>query len=246
MRPSPFFVPLARPSLGVIVSPASAYDIVCIGPVPDTVYFVRSLVPTLRLIAVVAIVAAIVGQLVRSLQAPNFVFWNFFGYFTIQSNVIVAVAFAVTLVAAARRKQSSVRVSALRGAATVYIATTGLVYNTLLVKATLDNSFTVPWSNDILHKWIPLYAVLDWILFSDRARLVARHVWLFLIYPAVWLIVILIRGATDGWVPYPFLNPALGYGVVALYCLGVALFIAVMGLIVVALSRVRIVRLARA
>ncbi|MBK0297369.1 Pr6Pr family membrane protein, partial [Bacillus sp. S34] len=58
--------------------------------------------------------------------------WNFFGYFTIQSNVIIAVAFAVTLVAAARRKRGDLGVSLLRGAATVYIATTGIVYNTLL------------------------------------------------------------------------------------------------------------------
>ncbi|WP_169795871.1 Pr6Pr family membrane protein [Curtobacterium ammoniigenes] len=206
----------------------------------------RSLVLSLRLLAVVAVVAAIVAQFVRSLEAPNFVFWNFFGYFTIQSNIIVAVAFAVTIVSAARRGRRAERWTVLRGAATVYIATTGLVYNTLLVHATLDNSFTVPWSNDILHKWIPVYAVLDWILFSDRARMVARQVWLILIYPAVWLVVILIRGATDGWVPYPFLNPKLGYGFVALYCLGIALFIAVMGLFVIALSRVRLVRIGRA
>ena len=35
-----------------------------------------------------------------------------------------------------------------------------------------------------------------------------------LIYPLVWTVVVLIRGATDGWVPYPFLNPSQGYGVV--------------------------------
>ncbi|WP_144763455.1 Pr6Pr family membrane protein [Curtobacterium sp. 9128] len=202
----------------------------------------RTLVNSLRLIAVIAVVAAIVAQFVRTSQGPGVVFWNFFGYFTIQSNIIIAAAFALALVAAARRQREGVGASVFRGAATVYIATTGIVYNTLLVEAALGNSFTVPWSNDLLHKVIPVYAVLDWLLFSDRARLRTRHVWWFLLYPAVWLVVVLVRGATDGWVPYPFLDPGLGYGVVALYCLGVAVFIALMGLLVIGMSRLRLIR----
>ncbi|ROP60723.1 Pr6Pr family membrane protein [Curtobacterium sp. ZW137] len=203
----------------------------------------RTLVNALRLIAVIAVVAAIVAQFIRSVGSPTYAFFNFFGYFTIQSNVFIAAAFAITLVAAARRKRDGLGVSVFRGAATVYIATTGIVYNTLLVNAALDNSFTVQWSNDVLHKILPVYAVLDWLLFSDRAKLLLRHVWWFLLYPAVWLVVILIRGATDGWVPYPFLDPAQGYGVVALYSLGVAVFIALMGVLVVGMSRLRLVKL---
>ncbi|MGN7190986.1 Pr6Pr family membrane protein [Curtobacterium sp. MCBA15_004] len=200
----------------------------------------RTLVNSLRLIVVIAVVAAILGQWLVSMRAPDYSPIDFFGYFTIQSNVFVGVAFAATLVAAARRKRSALLLSGIRGAATVYIATTGVVYNTLLVGAAVEN--TVPWSNDLLHRWIPLYVVLDWLLFSDRARLLLRHVWWFLLYPAVWLGVVLVRGATDGWVPYPFLDPSLGYGVVALYCLGVAVFIGLMGILVVGMSRLRLVR----
>ena len=200
----------------------------------------RILVNSLRLIAVIAVVAAILGQWLVSSQRDDYVFWNFFGYFTIQSNIIIAVAFAATLVLAAQRKRQGVGLSVFRGAATVYIATTGIVYNTLLVSADVQTS--VQWSNDILHKILPLYAVLDWLLFSDRARLVFRHIWWFLLYPAVWTAVILVRGATDGWVPYPFLNPGLGYGVVALYCLGVAASIVLLGVLVVGMSRLRLVK----
>jgi hypothetical protein len=201
---------------------------------------VRTLVNSLRLIAVIATVAAIVGQWIPSSKSPVYSPFNFFGYFTIQSNIIIALAFALTLVSAFRSKREPLRLSVFRGAATVYIATTGVVYNTLLTGVAVEN--TVPWSNEILHRWIPLYAVLDWLLFSDRGRLVMRHVWWFLIYPAVWLVVVLIRGATDGWVPYPFLDPSLGYGVVTLYCIGVAVFIGLMGVLVVGMSRLRLVR----
>jgi hypothetical protein len=201
---------------------------------------VRILVNSLRLIAVIAVVAAILGQWLVSSSRDDYVFCNFFGYFTIQSNIIIAVAFAVTLVAAARRKRGDLGVSLFRGAGTVYIATTGIVYNTLLSNA--DVSASVPWSNDVLHKVLPVYAVLDWLLFSDRSRLLLRHVWWFLIYPAVWTIVVLVRGATDGWVPYPFLDPDLGYGVVALYCVGVGVSITLLGILVIGMSRLRLVR----
>jgi hypothetical protein len=63
-----------------------------------------------------------------------------------------------------------------------------------------------------------------------------------LVYPAVWTIVILIRGATDGWVPYPFLDPAQGYGVVAIYCVGVGVSIGLLGVLVVGMSRLRLVK----
>lgn len=195
---------------------------------------------SLRLIAVIAIVVAVVAQWLESSQTPTYSFWNFFGYFTIQSNLIVAVALAVTLVAAARRKRADLAVSVLRGAATVYIATTGIVYNTLLTGANVSAS--VPWSNDIVHKIIPVYAVLDWLLFSDHARLLLRHVWWFLLYPAVWTTVVLLRGATDGWVPYPFLDPAQGYGVVAIYVVGIAVSITLLGILVVGMSRLRLVK----
>lgn len=200
----------------------------------------RTLVNALRLIAVIAVVSAILAQWLVSSKLPSYNFFNYFGYFTNQSNILIALAFAVTLVAAARSRRSTLGLSIFRGASTVYIATTGIVYNTLLVN--IDVQSSVQWSNDVLHKVMPVYAVLDWLLFSDRARLLFRHVWWFLIYPAVWLVVILVRGATDGWVPYPFLNPSLGYGVVALYCLGVAVFIALMGMLVVGMSRLRIVK----
>lgn len=200
----------------------------------------RTLVNALRLIAVIAAVAAIVAQWLVSSKLDSYNPWNFFGYFTIQSNVFIALALGAALVSTARRQRQGIALSVFRGAATVYIATTGIVYNTLLVHVDVQTS--VPWANDVLHRILPVYAVLDWLLFSDRGRLLLRHVWWFLVYPAVWLVVILVRGATDGWVPYPFLDPSLGYGVVALYCLGVAVFIALMGVLVVGMSRLRLVK----
>lgn len=48
----------------------------------------------------------------------------------------------------------------------------------------------------------------------------------------MWLAVVLVRGATDGWVPYPLLDPAHGYTAVAITCIGIfAAFLPVGGLV---------------
>jgi hypothetical protein len=206
---------------------------------------VRTLVNSLRLIAAIAIIAAVVAQLEAVVRAGTFNFWNFFGYFTIQSNLIAAAALLVALVLAVRDhgRGSAPRWSVvLRGAAVVYMGVTGVVYNTLLIGGETDLAFNLRWSNDVLHKIIPIYMLLDWLLFSDRGRIAMSKIWVFLVYPIVWTVVILIRGATDGFVPYPFLNPSQGYGVVALYCVGVAVFFGLMSVVVIGISRLRLIR----
>lgn len=50
----------------------------------------------------------------------------------------------------------------------------------------------------------------------------------------------LIRGATDGWEPYPFLDPATGYGSVTTYRIAISAITVVFGPAVFGLSRVRI------
>ncbi|WP_277613107.1 Pr6Pr family membrane protein [Cryobacterium cryoconiti] len=76
-------------------------------------------------------------------------------------------------------------------------------------------------------------------MFSDRSPLPRNELWIALIYPIVWIMVVFLRGATDGWVPYPFLDPAQGYDVVALYALTFAVATIVFAAIVWAVSRSR-------
>jgi hypothetical protein len=203
---------------------------------------VKRLFGLLRLVAGLAILAAIIGQFDYTAGRATINPFNFFGYFTIQSNIITMVAFLGSAYFILSRKKQPSWVIYLRAIATTIIVIVGLVYNTLLVGASLAGSFDLKWSSDILHVIIPIYALVDWVLFADRKKLPYNKLWIVLVYPIVWLIVILIRGATDGWVPYPFLNPNTGYGSVALYCIAISAFTVVFGLAVFALSRVRILK----
>ena len=58
--------------------------------------------------------------------------------------------------------------------------------------------------------------MLDWIVDPPTDRLSLRDGLLWLVFPLVWTALTLVRGAVDGWYPYPFLDPANGgYGQVA-------------------------------
>lgn len=202
----------------------------------------KYLFASLRIVAGVAIVTAIVGQFIKTSSLTNVNPFNFFGFFTNQSNIIAAVAFFASAFFILSGKVQPSWVIYLRALATVIMAIVGIVYNTLLSDKGLEGAFNLQWSNDILHIVIPIYAVLDWVLFGDRHKLPFSRLWLMLIYPIVWIVVVLIRGATDGWVPYPFLDPATGYGSVLVYCIVIAAVTILFGYGAYAMSRIRILK----
>lgn len=145
---------------------------------------------------------------------------NFFSYFTNLSNIMISVVFVVSAVRLinGRRDPSSTDV-AIRGGIVVYIAFVGIVFNTLLRDADLGD--LLPWVNGIMHFLLPVLGIVDWILWPPRRRLPLRVVGWWMIWPAVYAIVAVVRGAITGFYPYPFFNPAAsgGYGGVALLCL---------------------------
>jgi len=166
--------------------------------------------------------------------------FNFLGFFTTQSNILTALVFVMLAVVSFAGRTPSLALQFARACVTTYIVIVGVVYNTLLIG--LEGGISLEWANTVLHVLIPLYAAIDWIFFGDRTPLPWNRFWVVLIYPLLWLVVVIIRGATDGWVPYPFLDPAQGYGVVALYAVGIAVAIGIVGTGTWALSRVRILK----
>lgn len=194
-------------------------------------YLVSALRLAVAILGIVAIVSTFFDTATRATINP----FNFFGFFTMQSNIIVVIVLAVSAFVPFSARRQSPRLVLARGCATTYIVITGFVYNLLL--AGLEGGVSLAWANTVLHVILPLYAALDWVIFSDRSPLQWNRIWVALIYPLVWIIVILIRGATDGWVPYPFLNPEQGYGTVALYALAIAVATVVFAAITWAVSR---------
>ena len=194
----------------------------------------------MSLLVLVAVAATYVDTASRTRVNP----FNFFGFFTVQSNVIAAgIMIGTAALGLARRPEPSWLVGA-RAAWTTYMIIVGLVYNTLL--AGLAGGVALPWANTVVHVVFPIYCLVDWALIADRPRLAWRLLGWIAVDPLVWAAVVLVRGATDGWVPYPFLDPRLGYGTVFGYVAIIAVAVVGFGVAVLALSRLQVVPVDRA
>ncbi|MGW2518025.1 Pr6Pr family membrane protein [Streptomyces sp. NPDC001617] len=145
-------------------------------------------------------------------------------YFTIQSNVLLALVFA----ASARRAWSARRPlpSPLTGATLLYITITALVYHLLLANASTPFSMTggttppTGWhwiTNQVLHTAVPIAAALDWLLLTAPGHLRLRQAAPWILYPLAYLAFSFVRGelivpGTPGRYLYPFLDVDLhGY-----------------------------------
>lgn len=176
----------------------------------------------------VAIIATFADSASRGPVNP----FNFFGFFTIQSNVLAVVVLIALGANGIGDRRTSPLLNVLRAVATTDMIITGIVYATLLAPLGAAGGAPVPWANSAMHIVGPLFFALDWFVLGGRPVLAWSRIWIALVHPLLWLAVVLIRGATDGWVPYPFLDPAQGYGAVAAYCVGIAVaFVAVGSLV---------------
>ena len=70
------------------------------------------------------------------------------------------------------------------------------------------------WAADkLLHMVVPLLATVGWILFGPRPRIEGREITWVSAWPIVWLVWTLVVGGVSGWYPYPFLDHREEHGV---------------------------------
>lgn len=137
---------------------------------------------------------------------------NFFSYFTILSNLLVALC--VTISSFFPRTKAGIFFSGIsvQTAIALYIIIVALVYNLVLRGIWVVNGWQ--WIVDnMLHVLNPILYVLFWLIFSSKEKLSIRDGMYWTFFPLVYLIYSLIRGAIVDWYPYPFLNATnIGYG----------------------------------
>jgi len=216
-----------------------------------------------RIAGAALIAAAIIGQYIHSanfrdqlgVPASPIPAINFFSFFTIDSNVLTVAVFLIGAVLLMRSGDvDPLWFGVGRAAVTAFMATTGIVYNTLLRGVEVSEGATLGWSNEIVHVVGPLLIIVDWLFAPGRRRLEWQHIWIIVAFPIVWAVYTMIRGPfvddptqatlnpdyTGGWWPYPFLNPNLapeGYVSVAFYVVLIAVVIGGVGALVIKVSR---------
>jgi hypothetical protein len=159
-----------------------------------------------------------------------------FSYFTIQSNILVAVASG--LIAAQPLRTGRVR-AVLHLDALLCIGVTGVVYHAVLADAAAVLTPSGWLANLLLHTVAPVGTWLVWLLVGPRPRFGGSTVAWAVAYPLAWIAYTLVRGSVVGWYPYPFLDVgAIGLATAARNTAGVAIGFLVLALLVRLLERV--------
>ncbi len=135
-----------------------------------------------------------------------------FSYFTIWSNVVVAIS--VTLLALAPGRDTTLR-RVLRLDALLMITVTAIVYQLLLAPTAVITGWSQV-TDPILHVATPLVTVAVWAVWGPRGWIDRRILPAALAVPLLWIAWMLARAAVIDAYPYDFVNAAeLGYASVA-------------------------------
>jgi hypothetical protein len=178
---------------------------------------------TYEIIFSVAIFIAIVIQYSYGLFHKTESVFNyteqFFSYFTILSNMFVAVVFAIDASLLLRRKVYSFRFDSIRGAAVFCIITTGLTYSLFLHGPGSHGQvpYSIGWVNEIFHHIVPLVAALDWLFFPPKNRMNWSTLFAWIGLTMIYAVLVELAGTMTHTYPYFFLNPELFRGYAGIF-----------------------------
>jgi hypothetical protein len=156
-------------------------------------------------LAAVSIYAVFV-QANHLMAKGSFQLGPFLSFFTIQANLITVAVLVIEAAGGLGISESSRAL--LRGATVLYLGLTAVVYAVLLSQLPIVQEIVHPFADGVHHLLMPLWVLFDWVAFPPATRPTYRRSLIWLVYPLVYLLFSLARGAITGWYPYPFLNPS--------------------------------------
>lgn len=130
---------------------------------------------------------------------------QFFSYFTILTNILVACCFSSTACGRQQDNPGFFSRPGTRAATVVYIAVVSLIYN-LVLRGLWAPQGLQRIVDELLHTFIPLFYIIYWFIAAPKAGIQWKHIFPWLLYPLVYLLLVLLRGAFSGFYPYPFIS----------------------------------------
>ena len=195
----------------------------------------------LRTLLGLALVGSVIWQVADRIRVDLFRPTEYFAYFSITSAIFAGVVLLVSGLVLLRGKSESKRLNIIRLIAVVSMIIVGVVYHALLGDSALDpRDYGYDWPripNAIIHTYAPVLIVVDYLISLKGPRPKLRQALWVVIYPLAWLGLSIIRGLSDGWWPYWFINPGSEGGVVGMltYIAVIAAAFIVLGFIVLGL-----------
>lgn len=161
------------------------------------------------LIAVSAWAGLVIQFYLTVNSASTFVFY--ISFFTILTNLLVAVAFTMRFAAPSSKAGAYFFKPRILTAITLYIVVVGLVYNVVLRWLWQPKGLQLL-ADNLLHVVTPVLCLVYWLLFYRKSTLRWQTPFAWLWYPGIYLAYVLVRGAVTNQYPYPFINVVqIGY-----------------------------------
>jgi hypothetical protein len=163
----------------------------------------------------------------------------FFGYFTVLTNIFVALASTLPVIFGRSRVGRWFGTGMVLGCATTAIVLVGTVYHVLLRNLWAPEG--LQWVADVtLHYAVPMAVFVYWIWFPPSQRLPFWAPLAWCIYPVIYVAYALARGEVIGSYPYHFIDvSSLGYSKVLLNSLGLLAVYVVIGSVVYGIAGFR-------
>jgi hypothetical protein len=168
---------------------------------------------------------------------------NFFSYFTILTNLLVALALLTPAIAPRSGIGSFFRRADARTALAAYILVVGIIYHLILRDLWAPEGLA--WYVDMtLHYVMPALYLIDWLFFSVKADVTWAVGRKALFYPIAYMAWTLVHGEATKFYPYPFVDVSeLGLQQVLIHGAGLLVVFAVLSLAFAAIAK-GIVRMA--
>lgn len=167
---------------------------------------------------------------------------EYLAYFSIVSAIIAGLILIVSGVSRLRAHPESTTLAILRLTAAASMIVVAVVYHALLGDAAVDpRDIGYAWPvlpNLVIHTWAPILIALDFLVSTHGRALRLRQAFWVAVFPLTWLAVSVVRGLSDGWWPYWFIDPSSEGGIVGMltYVVAIAAFFVILGVVLVALN----------
>lgn len=129
---------------------------------------------------------------------------RFFTFFTILTNILVAMVFTANWLKSKNSFQFFNKPNT-QVAIAVYIFVVGFVYNTILRFIWQPKGWD-KLADELLHLVIPIVYILFWYFKFSKKEINYRSIFSWLLFPMIYIVVVMIRGYFSGYYPYPFLH----------------------------------------
>jgi hypothetical protein len=130
---------------------------------------------------------------------------RFFSYYTVLSNLLIAVCFTVIAFKGIRTEGNFFARPNTLTATAVYICIVALTYNAILRFLWAPQGLARI-CDELLHLIVPVIYIIFWAMFVPKRSITWKNILPWAIYPLVYLAYTLLRGPYASWYPYPFID----------------------------------------